>query len=134
MADTTPQIQVTGARELRAALKAMGADLADLKAIHREAAESVADSARSRVPIVSGTLLGTIRTSVRQTGASVMAGGGRRRVPYAGPIHFGWHRRHIVPQPFLYDAMDDRRDEVAAKYQDRIEALVIELDARTPDR
>lgn len=134
MAGTSAQVQVQGAAELRRALKQMGDDLADLKEAHRAAAESVATEARSRVPVVSGTLLGTIRTSVRQTGASVMAGGGRRRVPYAGPIHFGWHRRHIVPQPFLYDAMDERRDEVAADYQARVAKLVAELDARTPDR
>lgn len=134
MAGTSPQIQVEGAAELRRALKAMGQDLADLKEIHRDAADSVAEGARERVPVVSGTLLGTIRTSVRQTGASVMAGGGRRRVPYAGPIHFGWHRRRIVPQPFLYDAMDDRRAEVAERYESEVAKMVTELDAKTPDR
>lgn len=134
MAGTGPTVQVTGARELRGALKAMGADLADLKDIHRAAAEDVADEARGLVPVVSGTLLGTIRTSVRITGSSVMAGGGRRRVPYAPPIHWGWHRRHITPQPFLYDAMDERRDDVAARYAAEVAKMVTELDAKTPDR
>lgn len=132
MAGTTPGVQITGARELRAALVKMGAGLGELKDIHREAAEDVATAARGGAPRVSGDLIGTIRVSVRQTGAGVLAGG--RGVLYAGPIHFGWHRRHIVPQPFLYDALDERAGEVAERYQRRVDELVDALDDATPDR
>ena len=38
-------------------------------------------------------------------------------MPYAGPMHFGWRARAIDPNPFLYDALDERRDEVVAAYE-----------------
>ena len=57
---------------------------------------------------------------------------GRKAVPYAGPIHFGWPARNIEPQPFLYDALDDKADEVAHLYGLGIEVLVDKLDRETP--
>jgi hypothetical protein len=124
------RIQVTGAKELRRALKAMEHDTGDLKDIHKAAAEIVIERARDLVPYVSGALAGTHRAARRATGAAVLAG--RSSVPYAGPIHFGWAARNISPQPWLYDALDDRRDEVAARYEREIDGLVRKLDRETP--
>ena len=55
-----------------------------------------------------------------------------KSVPYAGVIHFGWPRHNIEPQPFLYDALDRRSDEVIKLYEDRITDLVHKLDRETP--
>ena len=52
--------------------------------------------------------------------------GGGKEVPYAGPIHFGWPARRIKPQPFFYDAIDGRRDEI----KDRYEKLAQEITRR----
>jgi hypothetical protein len=60
----------------------------------------------------------------------VKAGG--RLVPYAGPIHFGWPRHNIAPNPFIYDALDDRKAEVIDKYEAHIEALVEKVGRETP--
>lgn len=125
-----PAIEVEGAKELRAAMRRMDGRLDDLKDVHRAAGEIVASAARAIVPRRSGRLGETIRVDRRASGASVLAG--RSRVPYAGPIHFGWPRRNIEPQPFLYDALDSRRDEVAAKYAAAVGVLVRKLDAETP--
>ncbi len=51
---------------------------------------------------------------------------------YAGVIHFGWPRHNIEPQPFLYDALDKRFDEVVRVYEKRITDLVHKLDRETP--
>jgi hypothetical protein len=121
---TKPGIQVEGAKELRRDLKRAGdKELVDeLKAAHREAAETVADAARPLVPVQSGKLLRSVRAGATATSGVVRAG--KVAVPYAGPVHFGWPARHITPQPFLYDALDRRRDEVVGVYKDRIAALV----------
>ncbi len=124
------RVQVTGARELRRALKRMGDDVEDLKAIHREAAETVADEARGRAPVLTGNLRSTVRFGATKTRAYVSAG--RKRVPYAGPIHFGWPARNIEAQPFMYDAMDARANEVAERYVKRIEDLVKRVGRETP--
>lgn len=125
-----PAVQVTGARELRKALRNMGDDLSDLTALHRDLAEIVASAARPRTPVRSGRLRESIRGKGSKTRASVMAGS--RVIPYAGPIHFGWPAHGISPQPFLYDALDARKRAVVDKYEDRVGDLVKKLDRETP--
>jgi hypothetical protein len=49
-------------------------------------------------------------------------------VPYAGPIHFGWPARQIKPNPFIYEVLDDRRQEVYAIYAQRISELIYKYD------
>jgi len=130
MPSTAPRIQVTGAKELRKALRRMGDDLSDMKAIHKAAADKVADRARERVPIRSGKLRGTIRSTASKRRAGVSAG--RKLVPYAGPIHFGWPAHNISPQPFLYEALDDRRSAVVNLYVERVGQLVERVGRETP--
>ncbi len=130
MAGTNARIQVTGAKELRRALKKMGADVKDLTPINREAAQDVAEEARQRVPVLSGALRRTIKGSGTKTRGTVSAGA--RGLPYAGVIHFGWPRHNISPQPFIYDALDNRREAVVEKYQKRIGDLVERVGRETP--
>ncbi len=117
------QVSVEGARELRKALKTVGDEAkAGLKDVNLEVAEIVARAAVSRVPSRSGALRETVRAAGAQTRASVKAG--FKRVPYAGVIHFGWPARGILPRPFLYDALDARRDEVMDAYTDGMADLI----------
>jgi hypothetical protein len=116
-----PAVEIEGAKEVRRALKQMGDDLADLKDLHAEVGELVASEARSIAPHDSGDLSGSIRTARRAAGSFVLAGS--RRVPYAGPIHFGWRARNIEPQPFLYEAIDSRRDAVIRRYREGIDRI-----------
>ena len=129
MAGTKPGIEVEGGPQLRRAFRKLGDRAGDLKALHADVAQPVLDSAEQGVPVVSGRLRRTLRKSARKTGASIEAG---RGIPYEGPIHFGWRARNIEPQPFLYDALDDRRSEVARKYDEGIGRLVMRFDAEAP--
>ncbi len=104
--------------------------LSDLTALHRDIAERVASDARERAPSLSGRLRGSIKGKGYKTRASVEAGS--RLVPYAGPIHFGWPKRNIKPQPFLYDALDRRKGEIVNAYEERVGELVKRLDRETP--
>ena len=125
-----PVVQVTGAKELRKALKHMGADLSDLTRTNKAAAEPVAQRAREIVPHVTGRLSRNIRATATRTQGLVAAGGSA--VPYAGPIHFGWPARNIQPQPFLYDALDQRGDQVVSVYEKHIGDLVVRVGRETP--
>jgi len=108
-------IRVEGIDKLRRALvKLDDAAKEDFKAAGKTAAEIVERQARTEVPVRSGNLKNTIRSSGQQRGGVVSAG--RAKVPYAGPIHFGWGRRRIHPNPFLYRAADKRVDEVTEAY------------------
>ncbi len=117
------QVSVDGARELRKALKTVGDEAkAGLKDVNLEVAEIVARAAVTKVPARSGALRETVRAAGAQTRASVKAG--FKKVPYAGVIHFGWPARGILPRPFLYDALDARRDEVMDAYTDGMADLI----------
>lgn len=124
-----PTIRVDGARELRSAIRrAESRGLVDeLKRANREAAEVVAYEAQTIVPVKSGRLLESIRASGTQAAGIVRAG--RGSLPYAGPIHFGWPAHGIEPNPYLYDAADNRVDEVLSQYEHAIERVLAALTA-----
>jgi len=107
-------IKATGVKELRRELRRMGDDLEDLKALNLDVATLVSDRAKDIVPRRTGNLADTIRPAGTKTAGRVRAG--FKRVPYAGVIHFGFPARSIQPQPFLYDALDQRRGEVFDAY------------------
>jgi hypothetical protein len=93
----------------------------ELKKVYIQSAAVVFRNAMPRVPVRSGRLKSTMRISSTVRSGSVRAGG-KRSAPYAGPVHFGWPNRPntarswqggpIAPNPFLYSALDARRDEV----------------------
>jgi HK97 gp10 family phage protein len=118
-------IKMEGAKELRKQIR----DLQDkdlkkeLRLAHKAAAEVVADRAKDLVPVgKTGNLKRSITPQASQSAGKVKAG--RATVPYAGIIHFGWPQRGIKPRPFLYEASDDRRNQVREVYAERIEELI----------
>ena len=88
-------------------------------AVNKAIASAIAGDAKKFVPVLSGALAASIREAASKTSARVKAGGGKE-VAYAGPIHFGWPNRRIKPQPFIYEAIDGRRAEVAMLYAQRL--------------
>ena len=115
---------IEGLAEINKALRSMSKDTRDsMKATHKKAAEIVIQGAKRFVPVVSGKLAASIRDGSTQRMGRVRVGSAS--VPYAGPIHFGWPARQIKPQPFIYDALDGRRNEVAAVYVKRIDELTV---------
>jgi HK97 gp10 family phage protein len=125
------KIQIDGLKETQKALREMSDDLKyKMKETHREAAEVVVEGSKRYVPFRTGKLAASIRAAATMTSGKVRVGSAS--VPYAGPIHFGWPARSIKPQPFIYDAMDVRRQEVLEIYSARITGLIDEynLDQR----
>lgn len=125
-----PAVKVEGARELQRALREMAGNTRDLTKVNKQAAQPVLEEARKLVPVVSGTLRRSIRVSARAKGAAVLAG--KNTVPYAGPIHYGWPRRNIEAQPFLIDALAEKRQAVIDTYELYIGQLVVKVDVETP--
>lgn len=116
--------QIEGLKEVNAALRSMSkATRDDMKETHKKAAAIVIDGAKRFVPVRTGRLAASIRDGSTQRMGRVRVGSAS--VPYAGPIHFGWPARAIRPQPFIYDALDGRRDEVVRVYVRRIDSLTV---------
>lgn len=95
----TETVRVSGARELRAALKRAGMECKDLTVVNRLVAQLVAHMASARSPRRSGRLAGSVRPGATTTAAIVRAGGAA--IPYAGVIHNGWPAHHIEANPFI---------------------------------
>lgn len=116
------RIEVQGVKVIQKRLRQMDdGTVAELKRVYFYSADLVAKNALPRIPRRTGRLASTLRVTATKRGGYVRMGG-KRTAPYAGPIHFGWPNRPnlakdwyggpIRPNPFLYAALDARRDEV----------------------
>jgi len=90
---------VGGWRQLRKQLRAAGDDLSDLKEANADAARIAAAEIKRRAPVDSGRLASTVRSAGTKS-AGVVLVGNNGKVRYAGPIVWGWGRRHIAANPF----------------------------------
>jgi len=114
-------IRAEGARELRKALRRAGReDLRQaVKAAHIEIAEIVAEEAKRRAPVgKTGDLQKAIKG--RGTLAEARVNYGKKTVPYAAPIHWGWPKRNIEPALYVSDAVEDKMPEVRKIFDSRM--------------
>jgi len=116
-------IKVKGYKQAIKALQAIGVPAAEIKAAGSAAGELVANQARALAPVRSGALRNSIRVSRALNRVSVSAGN-NRSVPYANPIHWGWFKRNIKPQPFFIKALGITRDEVYQNYYRSLDRLI----------
>lgn len=91
--------RVEGLNALVRDLRALGLETEDLKAAFAKIAERGAQLAAQLAPRRTGRLAADIRGNRATSKAVVTAG--RRSVPYAGPINYGWPARNIAPSLFL---------------------------------
>jgi len=120
-----PAIEVEGTRELRRALrKVESTDIKRaLKDANKGAAEVIKDEVVSRVPVRSGRLKKSIKAAGTQAKGSVKAGTAAR-VPYAGPIHYGWAARNIKPNKFLTDSVSAKMADARDVYEELMDEVM----------
>jgi len=123
-------IKVVGLNEAIRALRAIGVPSKEIGLASFEAGELVAGRARSLVPVRTGALRATIKTSKLSRSVQVKAGNDNR-VPYANPIHWGWNydkvnlqAKNIRPRPFFTNALTTTRTQVYQVFFANIEKLV----------
>ena len=119
-------VTVRGARELRRSMRAAGEDMTQLNAAHKLASAIVAADAARRAPRRTGRLAGSIRPAGTRTRAEVRAG--FKRVPYAGPIHWGWPRKGIRPSLFLTTAAAATETAWTAAYRAEVERILNQIE------
>lgn len=111
--------EIEGLNKLLRALEQLDEAAKDeFKDVGLKVGEFVAQQAREEVPVLTGALRGTIRPAATRRGAKVRTGSAR--VPYAGPIHFGWRKRNIKPNQFLYRAVDKNVDKAVDMYLEEL--------------
>ena len=132
-ANPSDAVKIEGLSKLQKDLRKLSTDALDLNkeeflATNKKVAEIIIGESKKFVPVLTGALAQSVRNASTKKSAKVRAGS--VGVPYAGAIHFGWPSRGIRPNPFLYDAIDRRRDEVRDRYVDLIDALTKKYDLR----
>lgn len=116
-------VEVIGLNQLVRFLRTLEPELHDgLKEANAALSDEIAADARHGAPRQSGRLAGTVRSSGTARTGIVRAGGAR--VPWTGPVHFGWAARNIEPNKFLYRAFDAREDEITQRYLEALEQIV----------
>lgn len=115
-------VKVEGAKELRRTLKAAGADMSDFTAANRAAAALAAAAAAARAPRRTGRLAASVRAGASRTEGVIRSGGAR--VPYAGPIHWGWPARKIRANPFATMAASATEPQWVPIYEARLAAII----------
>lgn len=91
-------LYVVGQRRFVATMRKAGADMDELKDVNAQAARVALPAVRALVPRHTGTLAGSIRAGATKRAGVVRAG--RKSVPYAGVINYGWPARHITGRLF----------------------------------
>ena len=123
-------IKVLNLKQITKALQAVGVPNDAIKAAGKESADSVMGEARKLVPVRSGKLRDSIRLASNARGKVTIQAGNNRSsrsgVPYANPIHWGWFKRNIKPQPFFVKALGLTRGEVYEKYMNNMAKLIAE--------
>jgi hypothetical protein len=111
-------VKVEGVRELQKALRDLGAEAGDLKAVHLEVAEMLVPGIEQRTPRRSGDLAGSwVARSTK----------GRARItstqPYAGVIEYGWPARGIEPARMVRDTVEASSAEILDTYERGLERV-----------
>lgn len=122
-----PTVTVTGARELRAALKRAGVSLQDLKDANAAVGKFIAERSRPRAPRRTGALANAAKASKAAGRARVLV-----TKVYAGPIHWGWQAHHIEPQPWVQLTAQDTQGQWLHEYQDALDNIIRTIERTTP--
>lgn len=124
-----PQIKITGFRELMQALRKATSGSELDKALARAGAQWLDDSLipkmRSAAPKLTGALARSVRAA-KSTRAVSLRVGSEVRVPYAGPINFGWPARNIKAQEFIYSTIGRQGDDWERSYIDVLDDFLSE--------
>nr|BEK66833.1 hypothetical protein KPHV_40600 [Kitasatospora purpeofusca] len=136
MAESAFTVQVEGLDELKRALRQLkDSDLnRAVREVNKAAGEIVKPEAKRTAPAghrtpksskkyKPGRLAQSIAV-VASANSAVIKAGSASRVPYAGAIHFGFPRRHIKANRFLFRAMARSGAEVADTYEREITSVI----------
>ena len=123
-------VKVKGLRSVTKALQSVGVPNKEITDAAKRSADRVINEAKTLAPVRSGALRDSIRIAARATGRVSISAGNNGRVPYANPIHWGWFKRNIKPQPFFVRAIGLTRNDVYQDYLRELETLIVRETAK----
>ena len=121
------RLEVRNGRQWRAAMRKAGRDMSEWKDIHRSVADTVIGSVNA--PTRTGRLAGSVRGAGTVSAAIVRVG--RKTVPYAMPIHWGWPSRGIRGTFFVTGAAKATEPAWTNIYWQRVTKVLDTLERET---
>lgn len=115
-------VKTKGIGRASRALSKAGDYAEDQRDLMHELGLIVANEAKRIAPVRSGLIRDSIRAGRGKTKAVVRAG--FRSVPYAPVIHYGWADHNIEPQPYMLQALVNKREQVVEAYEMGMEQLL----------
>jgi hypothetical protein len=113
-------LMVVGQKRFVQTMRKAGADMDDLKEVNREAAQIALPAVRNLAPRgKTGRLAGSLRAGATKRVGVIRAG--RKAVPYAGVINYGWPARHIKPRLFVNNGVASTESQWQKVYKDFID-------------
>jgi hypothetical protein len=106
-------VHIQGLRDITRAMEKAGVEVEELKEVMGGVAAEAAQTMQRYVPTRTGALRASVRGNKAKGKAVVTAG--KARVPYAGPIQYGWRARGIRPAMYVErtdSVMDTRAPEM----------------------
>lgn len=97
--------RVDGAAQLRRTLRKAGADMAEMRQVHRRVGGIILPAARAGAPVgpdAGGHIGTTVRVGASQAATTIRAG--NKRLAYGPRLHWGWLRRGQMPQTWITKA------------------------------
>lgn len=113
-------IYVEGATRLSATLRRAAARAPEMAGPNRSAAQATVSASRRGAPRRTGRLA----AGTRVAGANASVATINNRVPYSGPIHWGWPARRIPAQPWLSQSARATEPAWIRKYNEHRDRLV----------
>lgn len=123
-------VKIKGLRSVTKALQNVGVPNKEINQAAKKSAERVVNEAKTLAPVRSGKLRDSIRISATLTKGVSIKAGSASTVPYANPIHWGWFKRNIKPQPFFTKAIGLTRNDVYQDYLRELEQLILRETAK----
>ena len=108
-----------GVSRLASSLKKAGVDMTRLKDDYRKMAGVVKTDVGNVIPVRTGRLKRSLRSSATQKSGVVRAG--TKAVPYAGVINYGWPGHNIEAQHYMETGLMNAEDQVLELYRQALE-------------
>lgn len=113
-------LYVVGADRFARTMRKAGADMEQLKTVNKQAATIAMRRAQQLAPRgATGRLANSIRAGATRKTGIVRAG--RKTIPYAGVINYGWPARHIKPRFFVNNAAAQTEPQWTQLYKEFVQ-------------
>lgn len=118
-------LYVVGQKRFVQTMRKAGADMDELRDVNAQAARVALPAVRSLAPSRTGTLAGSLRTGATKRAGVIRAG--RKSVPYAGVINYGWPHRHITGQLYANAGVAQSEPQWTRLYKDFIKKTMSQV-------